>query len=319
VAEPISGKFNLKAVFGLVIFFIVVFVAILLTNALIQIAINVYYAISMGSGQEAKDAVEALIGNIWVQTFTALAQNAVLVLLALAYLRTGKEPVTLDRLGLKFDRNSPKLFIAGMGIELVLFLPVIALLLLIGATTYEEFGITKFGLPGVLISLLLMLVATLSVGVGEEVLFRGYLQRRLTGLYGIAIALPAASAVFILVHTLPYFLFGKFTVMAFVAIIPITLILGYLFYKTGSLWLCIGLHFLQDFMALGIFFSGNMFNGSSPLFLMSDPAPIVPTALWLGNWGDLVSFAVMLVVLMVIIAVYRRGYTVKPVAAPARN
>jgi membrane protease YdiL (CAAX protease family) len=162
-----------------------------------------------------------------------------------------------------------------------------------------------------------MLIATLAVGVGEEVLFRGYLQRMLTGKYGIAIALPAASAVFVLVHTLPYFLFGEFTIMAFIAIIPITLILGYIFYKTGSLWICIGLHFLQDFMALGIFFSGNMFNGSSPLFIMSDPAPIVSTASWLGNWGDLISFVVMLVVLLMIVASYRRGNPAKPAVVPA--
>lgn len=312
-------KFNLKSVLKLVVFFIVVFVAILLANALIQIAINVYYVISIGNGQQAKDAATALINNIWMQTFTSLAQNAVLVLIALAYLRIGKEPVTLKRLGLKYRRDSLKLFIAGMGIELISFLPVVAILLIIGAATYQEFGVTKFGLTSVALSLVLMLIATLAVGVGEEVLFRGYLQRMLTGRYGIAIALPAASTVFILVHMLPYFLFGEFTIMAFVAIIPITLILGYLFYKTGSLWICVGLHFLQDFMALGIFFSGNMFKGSSPLFIMSNPAPIISTASWLGNWGDLIGFVVMLVVLLAIVAFYRKGNPAKPVITATRH
>lgn len=300
-------KFNLKAALNLAAFFVVVFIAILLVNALIQIGVNVYYVMAIGSGQQAKDAATALINNIWLQAFTGLLQNAVLALLAIAYVRWDKEPVTLKRFGLNIDRNSPKLFLAGMGIDLIAFLPVIALLLLIGAATYQEFGVAKFGVTSVLISLGLMLIATLSVGVGEEVLFRGYLQHRLTGKYGFAIALPAASTVFILVHTLPYFLFGTFTLMAFVAIIPITLMLGYLFYKTGSLWICVGLHFLQDFMALGIFFSGNLFKGSSPLFIMSNPAPIVETATWLGNWGDLIGFAVMLVVLIAIVAFYRRG------------
>ena len=103
-------KFNLKSVLKLVVFFIVVFVAILLANALIQIAINVYYVISIGNGQQAKDAATALINYIWVQTFTSLAQNVVLVLIALAYLRIGNEPVTLERLGLKYPWRFPKAF-----------------------------------------------------------------------------------------------------------------------------------------------------------------------------------------------------------------
>lgn len=273
----------------------------------------------MGHTQQATDAAKTLLENIWVQAFTALLQNAVFVLVALAFLRSDKEKFSLERFGLKFTADTPKQFLTGMGIDLVMFLSLVAVLLLVGFATYQGSGIDMFGLSSVAISLIAMAIATLSVGFGEEILFRGYLQRMLTNRYGIAIALPVAAGIFVLVHMLPYFLFGEFTLMAFIAIIPIALTLGYLFYKTGSLWICIGFHFLEDFMALGIFFQGNIFSGTSPLFILSDPKPMLESATWLGSWADATGFVIITIILFAIIVYYRRSGVINPAKVTAGN
>ncbi len=306
LSEVLKERSIVKICIKLIAFVIIVLIGAIIANAAVAIAINVYYGVTLGHGAQATDAAKSLLENIWVQAFTALLQNAVFVLIALAFLRSDKEKFSLERFGLKFTADAPKRFLTGMGIDLVMFLSLVAVLLLVGFATYQGSGIDMFGVSSVAISLIAMAIATLSVGFGEEILFRGYLQRMLTNRYGIAIALPVAAGIFVLVHMLPYFLFGEFTLMAFIAIIPIALTLGYLFYKTGSLWICIGFHFLEDFMALGVFFQGNMFSGTSPLFILSDPKPILASATWLGSWADATGFVIITIILVAIVAYYRR-------------
>lgn len=306
MGETVIKHSPVKIIIKLLLFFIIVLLGAIIANAAVAIAINVYYGITMGHTPLATDAANALLENIWVQAFTALLQNAVFVLVALAFLRSDKEKFSLERFGLKFTSDAPKRFLTGMGLDLILFLSLVAVLLLAGFATYEESGIVKFGLMSVTLSLIAMLISTLAVGFGEEILFRGYLQRMLTNRYGIAIALPVAAGIFVLAHMLPYYLFGEFTLMAFIALIPIALTLGYLFYKTGSLWICIGFHFLEDFMAVGVFFQGNMFSGTSPLFILSDPKPILASMPWLGNWADAIGFVIITIILVAIVAYYRQ-------------
>jgi uncharacterized protein len=306
LGETVIKNSPIKIVFKLLLFFIIVLVGAIIANAAVAIVINVYYGVTLGNHSQAIVAANALLTNIWVQAFTALLQNAVFVLVALAFLRSDKEKSSLERFGLKFTADAPKRFLTGMGIDLVMFLSVVAVILLVGFATYQGSGINVFGLSSVTLSLIAMAIATLSVGFGEEILFRGYLQRMLTNRYGIAIALPVAAGIFVLVHMLPYFLYGEFTLMAFIAILPIALTLGYLFYKTGSLWICIGFHFLEDFLAVGVFFQGNMFSGTSPLFILSDPKPILASATWLGNWADVIGFVIMTIILVAIVAYYQR-------------
>ena len=306
MGETVIKHSPVRIILKLLLFFIIVMAGAIIANAAVAIAINVYYGVTLGNSSQATDAANALLENIWVQAFTALLQNAVFVIIALAFLRSDKEKFSLERFGLKFTADAPKRFLTGMGIDLVLFLSLVAIALLAGFATYQESGIAKFGLSSVALSLAAMLISTLAVGFGEEFLFRGYLQRMLTNHYGIAIALPVAAGIFVLAHMLPYFLYGEFTLMAFIAIIPIALTLGYLFYRTGSLWICIGFHFLEDFMAVGVFFQGNMFSGTSPLVILSDPKPLLASVPWLGNWADATGFVVITIILLAIVAYYRR-------------
>lgn len=290
----------------LVFLMIATLIAAILAHALIIIAINVYYGVTMGHSQQATDAINATINNTWAQAGILVLQNVAFVLVALLFLKIDKEKFTLDRLGLTWRKDTPKLFLAGMSLDLITIVLLMALLAVTGVVVYKGFGPSIFGASSVALSFVLMLFATLSIGIGEEVLFRGYLQRMLTNRYGIMVALPLASLIFVLVHVLPQLMNNKLPLFYFLSILPIALLLGYLFYKTGSLWICIGFHFFEDFLVLNVLFAGNDVSGTYPLFLFSEPKIISESATWLGSWGDLMGFVIASAVLLAVYAYNHR-------------
>jgi membrane protease YdiL (CAAX protease family) len=91
-----------------------------------------------------------------------------------------------------------------------------------------------------------LLAISLAAGVGEELLFRGFLQATLTDLWsgpvGILAGLLIASLVFGLCHALCWGYAVVATAMG--------LLLGLLFLATGSLWAPMTTHAVYDFCAL---------------------------------------------------------------------
>jgi membrane protease YdiL (CAAX protease family) len=91
-------------------------------------------------------------------------------------------------------------------------------------------------------------------GFGEEMLFRGYIQRRLLQRWSPALAILVSSILFAIVHVMPH---------AVVFAFPVGLWLGFIAWKTGSIWPTILGHVLIN----GIW---NILNISSSLFGFSD-------------------------------------------------
>ncbi|WP_026694791.1 type II CAAX endopeptidase family protein [Peribacillus kribbensis] len=81
----------------------------------------------------------------------------------------------------------------------------------------------------------MLLVVPAVVAVCEEVLFRGVLQSNL--------GLITASLIFALVHY--RYLFNWYL---FVNMVILSFFMGYLFYWTENLWVCMAVHFIIDFL-----------------------------------------------------------------------
>nr|QNO53103.1 hypothetical protein ODDINNFO_00017 [Methanosarcinales archaeon ANME-1 ERB6] len=86
----------------------------------------------------------------------------------------------------------------------------------------------------------------LFVGVGEELLFRGVIQRDLTHAFGPAAGLVLASSVFCVMH-LAWRSISELALVFFMGII-----FGYLYYKTGSLTAPIIAHGVGNVMLVGV-------------------------------------------------------------------
>ena len=93
------------------------------------------------------------------------------------------------------------------------------------------------------------------VGFTEEILFRGFFLQKIAAYTKFGVANSITSVLFLLIHfpgwialdTLPA---GNFLKIAlFVFIVAFSLVEGYVFKKTGSLWVCIAIHSINNFMS----------------------------------------------------------------------
>lgn len=306
-------KFGVRALCKPLLIIILAPVVIgVLARFLVVAPLFIFFAFKSGNMSQAIDSAMFYVNTMWGRTLCNLLQNSGYVLIVLIFLMGSKLPV-LDRLSMGHLRDAPKLFFAGVGLDLVTFLLPVGVGILFGIVTIQEYGLTNSGVTGVALSTVLVAIGTLSVGIGEEVLFRGYIQRTLSDRYGIALALPVAATMFAMVH-IPYIIMGGVqSPLTIVTIFVTALMLGYLFYKTGSLWVCIGWHFTTDFLNTQ-FISG--MSGYAPFFTISQETPVIPSAPWLGDWINIIITCVYIIVLLLIVLYYHNSSPAKPGTVP---
>jgi membrane protease YdiL (CAAX protease family) len=167
----------------------------------------------------------------------------------------------LSEYGLPFGRVTVDRTLQGIGYGFVLFSVIIAALALVRAYTVSGIAVTaQSGLRyGAAWS-----IAFGVIGLQEELLFRGYLQRTLTDGFGFWPASTVTSALFLLGHwTNP----GE-SAIGLAGVFAIGVLLCVFLRETGSLWFPIGFHAAWDFAESfvcsvpdsGVYFAGHLVN-----------------------------------------------------------
>ena len=111
------------------------------------------------------------------------------------------------------------------------------------ATTEKMLNVETIG--GLLLNLIII---ALIPAIGEEMTFRGVLQQSLTRRMNPHVAIILSAAIFSFFH----FQFYGFLPRMFLGIL-----LGYMFYITGSLWTSILMHFVNNGSAVALYYLGN--------------------------------------------------------------
>ena len=111
------------------------------------------------------------------------------------------------------------------------------------ATTEKMLKVDTIG--GLLLNLLII---ALIPAIGEELTFRGVLQQGLTRRINPHVAIILSAAIFSFIH----FQFYGFLPRMFLGIL-----LGYMFYITGSLWTSIAMHFVNNGSAVVVYYLNN--------------------------------------------------------------
>jgi hypothetical protein len=210
---------------------------------------------------------------------------SVVMIAAYRFLVRVLEQRTADEL-----RNSAALraLAPGVWVGAGLFALVYAILWALGAVTFRGYG----GFAGVGNA-----VATaIASAVGEEIVFRGVVYRRLEERLGTTIALVVAAAAFGLVHAGNP---GANWASTLAIALESGVLLGLAYAATRSLWLPIGLHFGWNFTEGGIFgaaVSGRQYGG---LINASLAGPPLITG---GAFGPEASLAALVVSLSASIA-----------------
>ena len=150
-------------------------------------------------------------------------------------------PFLFDRGAADVLRFDPRGLVRGAVISIALLFLYLACLYLFSAYLGKT---VKFVEP----TALLVLTHLVAIAFPEEFFFRGYLQRTLGGGWG---AIVAASALFASAHLLVICVFsgGGYCAQNALTFFP-SLVMGYLYMRTGNIWSSVFFHFAANIVYL---------------------------------------------------------------------
>lgn len=212
-----------------------------------------------------------------------------------------------DIIGLKWKNNSFKMFglgILGGSLEILL---IMLLSLGMGILWFQSSGFQIFSIAEIMRSLGYGLLAFILVGFGEEVVFRGYIQKKLMLSIGNKGALLISSLIFMAAHILTY---GK--LLDFIDVALGGAILGYLYILTDSIYLPAAYHFIYDYLQVNIIRLQDYehFKGAV-LYVFNNSGDVVISGF---NYGNIIEVSFIIAELIVLILLYAFRYKISKFA-----
>ena len=177
---------------------------------------------------------DSLLGNVLLELTILIVQ-----ILIIRRHHTGN---LLNSLGLNLNKDSSKYLFKGILIGLVGTILIYLSIFLMKIGFYEGFGFKFYNFAIVISFIASMFIRAFFAGICEEVFFRGVLLSYLSKYKGKAFGLLISSLVFAVFHCTRY---NNLYQLSSVLLCGITL--GYIYIKTKSLYMSIGLHFATDF------------------------------------------------------------------------
>ncbi|HEY6048461.1 MAG TPA: CPBP family intramembrane glutamic endopeptidase [Sphingomicrobium sp.] len=198
----------------------------------------------------------------------------------------------IDDYGLPLARALDSPTWEGVAVGVVQALVVAGAMLAFGAMQIHGLGLSG---PAIILSALAWLGACLLIGLGEELLIRGYFLQTLWKAVGFWPATAVISAIFAGIH---YLLKPGENVWDMIALVSFSVLCCYSVLRTGTLWFAVGLHVAYDYMQL--FVIGTPNGGHLPVGRLLDasfngPAwltggPLGTEASWLSLPLDALAF-----------------------------
>ncbi len=152
--------------------------------------------------------------------------------------------------GLRLHRGWFGNFGKGAALAVLIMGVIFTFSLAVGSVRVEGFARAAPEGTGVVVYFLGVLLAFVSVGIYEELMFRGYVLQRLNDRAGKTVSILVSSIIFAVMHGLNpgADAFGIFNTVGIGAILCV------LYFRTGSLWMPIGFHTAWNF-SLGYLYS----------------------------------------------------------------
>ena len=200
-----------------------------------------------------------------------------------------------------FDMNWPRQLCTGAGIGILMLLPTIAVLYACGHFTAQFLG-------GVM-TFARWTTFYLCAGISEELLFRGFIFRRLIAGLGFWQAQVICTAMFLLVHLANPGLEGATMVIGSSNLILFSLAMGFFAVKTESLAIPIGIHAAADLVQGGVLGLGTsgLFGGQG-LFQTTLSGPAWLTGGAFGLEGSVLTVAMTATTLVIIYRTSHRTF-----------
>ncbi|MBK1812130.1 CPBP family intramembrane metalloprotease [Clostridium sp. YIM B02505] len=177
---------------------------------------------------------DSLLGNVLLE--------ATIFIVQLIILRKYSKGVVFSSIGLGADRAIGRSVFKGVLIGFIGTLLIYSLIFLLKIAFFEGTSFKYYDSKIVLFFVISMCIRALFAAVCEEVFFRGVLLNYLGRYKGKMFGLLASSLIFMIFHCTRYNSLYQLS-----SVLLGGIALGYLYMKTKSLYMSIGLHFATDF------------------------------------------------------------------------
>ena len=247
-------KNPLKFAFSVVI---ATFVGIYAWMISLHVGVQIYESKKLGSRELGKAASEQLFNNnTTLAIISYVVMEIIIVLIAILMVkRFNGQRFKLEHIGMKVNKNSIKQVISGFGIVLVMYIMLYLSMYVFNILIFKGYGFKNESIITAIGTVLLIVFTTAFPGFCEEIVFRGVIQNQLMKKFSAPVAIIISSLFFSVLHI------GRYTdLVSLFSIVVIGCVLGYIFSKTKSLYLSIGIHFAWDFFGSIIGVGKSMFN-----------------------------------------------------------
>ena len=238
------------------------FQATLLLTALLIVAplivLMVLAEMAAGLRSSGSAGIESFLDSLtpWIIVLSLFVQNGVTIAVVLFFLK--RYGVSLSEIGLK--RPTARQIFLGLGLGLIVMLlaagadealswtlkravspATLEILKKMAETTSVEGLYSELSSPWQ--KLLLVFGGVIAAPLGEEIFFRGLLYNSLKHRMNVPAAIVLSGFLFALVH---------FNPLSVLVIFPMGMLLAYVYERTGSLWITIIMHALNNGVAFAL-------------------------------------------------------------------
>lgn len=207
---------------------------------LCNMSIQVYETQRLGSMEAGQVAANAIVSNNTVFAFVAYVGMEI-IMLFIAYIMVKKyegRGVTLQDFGLEPGRKAKKQFILGKLLGIGVFSFALILYTIFEITELKGINFSGLNLSQGIGTILIILIGMTFAAFCEEVVYRGIIQNYLMKKFTLLKAIALSTLCFSLMHI------GRYSdIITLIYILFPGLVFGYLFAKTKSLYMSIGMHF----------------------------------------------------------------------------
>lgn len=165
---------------------------------------------------------------IW-NTILGTIQGAVWLLIVIFLIKViEKKPFTWEAIGLNWRRTTPYYLILGLLIGGLMYFSYLFLGQILGSNASFQNISGNLSFPSIIMTLILYI----SLGFGEEIGFRAYLQTRMIKLYGVILGILFTSIIF----TLSHLIFRRLSLIELLSGVILYMGIGTIYFLSQSLY-----------------------------------------------------------------------------------
>jgi len=232
---------------------ILTFICVFAWNIIVNIVVQIYQVKKLGSMEAGKAFMDKLAStNLPYQLLLILGSEFIFLLIVYSLTKKYNDgEFNFALIGLKAkEGNAKKLLLLGMGIASLMAIGLYGGLIAIGYAKVLDIGYVNCSALNILVSVMVAFVVAAVVGFAEEVVFRGVILKYLLNRRGKVFALVASSLIFTIGHV------DRLSLNYLLQVFLLSIVLGYLYIITESLYLSIGVHIAWDFYSFLILEDG---------------------------------------------------------------